>query len=814
MNKWIMLIGAVLSTTILFTNNNFTQTNVSSAGFAASPVHLPSYETTVLSDEDLTLVLQRSCVMCHNDQLRTGNFSLQNFTVGSAELYPESSEKIIRKLHLGMMPPPGIPTPRGDTLQVLVSTLESKLDFFARNSPTVGVRRFQRLTTGEYELAIKDMLNLEVSPEKWLPADVFLGSYDTWSDLQGLSSLVVEAYMVAAAEVARMAVGNPSATPATTSYPVHIELSQHAWNYVEGAPYGTRGGTVVRHTFPVDGMYVFSVDTQLGTGNFGEDIDISVDGEHVALIALPHGSSGGSIFGENNLIQTEPIFVTAGQKTVSAAFVRTNDGFYQDFLKPHEYSFVGGERGGSWANYGITNLRHLTELQIAGPYNPSSVSTTASREVIFTCYPTSKRNEDRCAESILTRLATSAYRRPVTSEDMAGILRFYKAANEENNFDYGIMIGLQAILSNPAFFFRLEQQPTNIQHGELYALSDLDLASRLSFFVWGTVPDAELLELANQGKLGQEKVLEQQVVRMLKDPKARALANRFGNQWLRLAAMDGKQPVPFWYPDFSLDLSVAMRTETELLFNHIIQEDLSFFELLTADYTFVNDRLARHYGMPYSGGSDFQKVNYTDNYRIGILGHGSVSVLTSLANRTSPVKRGEWVMEVLLGSPPPPPPPNVPLLDETGDQIDGRFLTTRQRMEMHRRNPTCNSCHQFIDPIGLTLDHFDVTGRIRVRENRVPLDTEGKFYDGTVISTPSDLVNVLMKRPEPLLRNFTKNLMGFAIGRKIEYYDQPAIREIVKKAELNDYKMSSFVIGVVQSEQFKMRQSETVADNQ
>jgi hypothetical protein len=767
------------------------------------------------SSEELNGVIQRSCMICHNDQLRTGNFSLQGFDVAKASDQAENAEKIIRKLLLGMMPPPGIPRPGGDTLQYLVTTLETELDRVAAESPTTGTRRFQRMTVGEYRRAVRDLLGIEVEPSKWLPADAFLGSYDTWSDMQGLSSLVVEAYMTAAAEVARMAVGNPSATPATAFYPVHIELSQHAWSYVEGTPYGTRGGTAVRHTFPVDGMYVFGVDTQLGAGHASEDIDVSIDGEQVALLALPHGSGGSAIFGgaEGGIIETDPIFVRAGQRMVSAAFVRKNDGPYGDFLRPHEYSFVGGERGGSWANYGITNLRHLTEMQVKGPFNASTVSESAARQRVFTCYPSAPREELACAESIVRRLATAAYRRPVDEQDMKGIMSFFESARAEGGFDHGVMIALQAVLSSPAFVFRMEEVPAGVTVGENYALSDLDLASRLSFFLWGTVPDSELLGVAQAGQLSQDSVLEAQVRRMLADPRSEALATRFANQWLRLAAMDGKQPVPFWYPDFSLDLANSMRRESELFFDHLIREDKSFFELLTANYTFVNDRLARHYGIPYTGGADFQKVMYNDPYRVGILGHGSVAVLTSLANRTSPVKRGEWVMEVLLGSPPPPPPPNVPLLDETGDQVDGRFLTTRQRMEMHRRNPTCNSCHQFIDPIGLTLDHFDPTGRIRARENRVALDTRGQFYDGTYISTPGDLAQVLLKRPDPLLRNFTKNLMGFAIGRKIEYYDQPSIRAIARSAAENDYRISELVLGVVKSDQFRMRQADAVADD-
>ena len=761
------------------------------------------------SPDDLTAVVARNCVMCHNDQLQTGNFSLQNFDVAQATSHAEASEKVIHKLRLDMMPPPGVPRPGGDTLQMLAVTLEDQLDRAAAAEPNLGSRRFQRMAVGEYERSIRDLLALDVDGSQWLPADIFLGSYDTWSDLQGLSALVVEAYMTAAAEITRMAIGNPTAATRTATYPVHIEYSQHAWHQVTGAPFGTRGGTVVRHAFPVDGMYVFSVDTQLGTGHESEDIDLSIDGEHVALLAVPHGSGGR---GGSTVIETEPIFVKAGQRDVSAAFVRKNDGTYQDFLRPHEYSFVGGERGGSWANYGISNLRHLTELAVTGPFEGTSVSESPSRDRIFTCYPSSTGEEQACAESILMRLATDAYRRPVTDADMAGIMSFYESGRADGGFEVGVRMGLQAILTSPSFLFRLEEQPAGLQRGTNYLLSDIDLASRLSFFLWGTIPDAELRTAAEEGRLSDPAVLESQVRRMLEDPRSEALSTRFAAQWLRLAAMDGKQPVPFWYPDFSLDLSEAMQRESELFFDHLVREDRSFLEVFTADYTFVNERLARHYGIQYTGGNDFQKVTLTDPYRVGILGHGSIAVLTSLANRTSPVKRGEWVMEVLLGSPPPPPPPNVPLLEDTGDQVDGRFITTRERMEIHRANPTCNSCHQFIDPIGLALDHFDPTGRVRIRENRAQMDTRGEYYDGTMISNPRELAEVLLKRPEPLVRTFTENLLGFAIGRNIEYYDRPTIRTIAQEAEANDYRMSSFILGVVQSDQFRMRQTDILAD--
>ena len=776
-------------------------------------------DVVAVPSEELTSVVQRYCVVCHNEQLLTGNLSLRDFDVADPVSDAETAEKMIRKLRLGMMPPPGMPRPSPDTLQLLISALESEIDRAAAAAqPYAGVRKFQRMTGAEYERTISSLLGLEVDASQWLPAESYLGQFDTWSDLQGLSDVIIGAYLTAAAEVSRMGVGNPRAPSASAEYTVPIEASQHAWNQVDGAPYGTRGGTVVTHNFPADGKYVFSVNASLGGGHTSEDMDISIDGERVALLALPHGRALGRRAagrGGNAIpLETEPFFVEAGQRQVAAAFVRRNDGSYQDLLQAHDWSFAGGERTTSWANYGVTNLPHLSTLTITGPFEVSGVADTPSRQKIFSCYPSSPGEERPCAESIIERIATEAYRRPVTAEDMDGLMTFYQDARAEGDFDIGIRTALQAVLSSPSFLFRLEEEPSGLRERDTYALSDVELASRLSFFLWGTVPDQELLSVAREGELSRPDVLEAQVRRMLADARSEALATRFAAQWLRLAALDGKQPVPALYPDFSLDLSNSMRRETELFFDHLVREDQSFLELFTADYTFVNERLARYYEIPFTGGNEFQKVQHTNPYRVGVLGHGSVLALTSLPERTSPVMRGVWFMEVLLGSPPPPPPPNVPPLDATSEEAPGRLLTTRERMEMHRAAPMCNACHQFIDPIGLALDHFDPTGRMRVRENRAPLDTRGQYYDGTVISTPGELSDALLKRPEPLVRNFAGRLLGYAIGRPVGYRDQPTIRTISRKAAENDYRMSSFILGVVQSDPFLLRQVVLSANNE
>jgi len=755
---------------------------------------------------DLNLVVQDSCVTCHNDVTLSGNLSLETFDVTRAHERAEAAEKMIVKLRAGMMPPPDVPRPSAELLVSLVTTLETVVDGAAAESPNPGARRFQRLNRAEYERVVEDLLALEVDTSRWLPPDTYLGNFDNMSAAQGLSTTLLEAYMRAAGEVSRLAVGNPGALRKTEKYENPIEVSQHAWDHLEGAPYGTRGGIVVTHHFPADGEYFFSIETLFGDGIGFEDVDLSIDGEGMALLGLEHGGA------KSVSIRTEPIFVRAGERRVSAAFLRKIEGPYEDRLSPHAWSFVGGEDSQDWANYGITALPHLSELRITGPLSPVGVSETASRKKIFACHPKSPGEERRCAESIVSRLAREAYRRPVTPEDLAGPLFFYDRAAEDEGFEVGVRTALQAILASPHFLFRLEEQPEGVSPGASYRLSELDLASRLSFFLWGMGPDEPLLDLASERRLSDPAVLEQQVERMLEDPRSEALATRFASQWLRLQDAEDNQPEPYLYPDFTRQLRDDLLRETELFFENLVREDRSLLELVTADYTFLNERLARHYGISGVSGDLFRRVSYPDETRRGVLGHGSVLLLTSMSARTSPVLRGKWVMEVLMGTPPPPPPPNIPAFDDTKSASGGRRLTTRERLEVHRADPTCHACHRFMDPIGLALDSYDVTGRIRIRENGAPLDTRGTFYDGTDVSTPRELTDLLLKRPIPLLRNFTANLLAYATGRRMEYFDQPAIRAIVREAEANDYRMSSLILGVVKSSPFQRARVQTASD--
>ena len=752
-------------------------------------------------DVSLNDVIQNTCVRCHNERRLSGNLSLVGFDADEADQNAEIAERMIRKLRAGMMPPVGARRPGGDTLQTVVEELERVVDAAASRNPNPGGRTFQRLNRAEYEQAVRDLLLLKVDASEWLQNDQMSANFDNIADVQSLSATLLESYLNAASEISRWAVGNRSAPAVDQVYKLPEYISQHPWDHVEGAPYGTRGGMVIDHVFPADAEYVFAMTFNGGRNARLEDVDVSIDGERVALLHYTRSGAGADGRGGSGG-RTEPIMLRAGQHKVSAAFVRRGDGPYEDLLRPHEWSLAGGGSGGN----GITSLPHLRDLIVSGPYNTTGVSETATRSKIFSCRPTVPSEELSCAREIVSRLGSEAYRRPLSDNDISGLMNFYAAGSARGGFEGGVRRALEAILASPHFVFRFEREPENKDPGETYRLADVDLASRLSFFLWGMPPDAELLEIAAEGKLS-DKELERQSQRMLADPRSEALGTRFAGLWLRLQDLYKVRPAPNFYPNFDENLADAMRRETELFFYNLVQEDKSFLELFSADYTFVNERLARHYGIPGVSGNHFRRVDYLEDQRRGLLGQGSVLVLTSMANRTSPVLRGKWVMEVLLGTPPPPPPPGVPDLDETGTVSDGKFLTTRERMELHRESPACSSCHSLMDPIGLALDNYDVTGRWRLRENGNPIDTRGDFYDGTPVSEPVELINALLKRPIPLVRNFTENLMAFALGRRVEHYDQPVVREISKNAEKDDYRLSSFIMGIIQSDAFQMKRA-------
>jgi hypothetical protein len=761
----------------------------------------------------LTAVVQRYCVTCHNNQLLTAQLSLQEFDVVRAAELAETAERMITKLRLGMMPPPGMPRPAGDTLAALVETLETSIDRVAARRPDPGRRGFQRLNRAEYANSVHDLLDLEIDPAAYLPPDTKSENFDNIADVQMPSATVMDAYLTAASEISRIAVGDRNATAKQATYSVPRLASQTV--HVEGTPRGTRGGLSVLHTFPADGSYDFTATFYLTlTGNFfgafmrDEQLEVSIDGERVALIDVDRfmleADSGGVTR------RTPPVLVKAGQHRVSAAFLKTFDGPAQDVIAPIRQGIADLQAGN---NMGMTLLPHLFKFAIRGPHEVAGLSETPSRRRIFSCVPGSAAEERTCAREIIARLGQQAYRQPLGERDLVDLMGLYEERKAEAGFEAGIQTALQAILSSPAFLFRFEEEADVGRTGQFRPVSDIDLASRLSYFLWGAPPDQELLQVAQKGELSRPDVLERQVRRMLRDGRSEALASRFAGQWLRLQDLTKVSPDVDTWPNFDLALRDAMLRETELFFSHIVREDRSVLDLLDADYTFVNETLARHYGIPNVGGERFRMIQLADGHRRGLLGQGSVLVQTSHANRTSPVLRGKWVMEVLLNSPPPPPPPNVPGLEETTGAKDGRQLTVRERMEMHRSAALCQSCHQYIDPLGLALENFDVTAQWRIKDAGNPVDPVGKLWDGSVVAGPEDLRQALLKYRTPFLRAFTKNLFAFGTGRRVEYYDWPTIRAITRDAEASDNRLSAFILGVVKSDAFRMRRPAEVTNS-
>ena len=781
------------------------------------PSPAPAVDT--LSVEVAQGVVAGTCRRCHNPRRLSGGMSLETFEVDGAADNPVIAERMVRKLRAGMMPPTGFRRPTPDSLATLAAVLESRLDAAWEADPNPGRRTFQRLNRAEYARSIYDLLDLDIDAGAYLPLDTKSANFDNIADVQLLSPTLMDGYLRAASEISRLAIGDPEVTPSEATFKVSRWTSQS--EHVEGTPYGSRGGVAVDHNFPADGKYAFRVSFHhettgalfgngkgaLHTTDEPERIEISIDGERVALLDIDrwmHVSDPGGVD-----LRTEPVFIEAGPHRVAAAFIRTFEGPLQDLMSPHDWSIASTSITDA---YGFTTLPHLRDLAVTGPFEPVGMSSTPSRQRVFSCRPAAPEEESPCAEAILSRLGTQAYRRPLTEDNLTALMALYRAGAETGGFEEGIRLALEGVLASPHFVFRFEERPAADADG-VYALSDYDLASRLSFFLWATGPDNELLEVAGEGRLSDPGVLEVQVRRMLADPRAEALATRFAGQWLRLQDLEGMHPDVRLYPDFDQQLKDAMQRETELLFHTLVQEDRGLFELLTADYTFVNERLARHYGIPGVTGTDFRRVEIPEPERRGVLGHGSVLTLTSHASRTSPVLRGKWVMEVLLGTPPPPPPPDVSDLEATPEAQQGRLLTVRERMEMHRASPACRSCHRVIDPIGLALEHFDGTGARRIKDNGMPIDAEGELYDGTPIRTAADLRAALLARPIPLVRAFTENLLAYALGRRVEHYDMPTVRSIARQAQEQDHRMSAFIMGVVNSPAFRLKGAEAVVDD-
>ena len=778
--------------------------------------HTPA--TPVFGPVEQNAMVKQFCTGCHNDRAKAGQLSLAAFdaaTAASAD-HIATTEKMIRKLRAGMMPPANARRPEAAQIAALASALETRVDRAAMANPNPGSRPFQRLNRAEYGRAVKDMLGIDVDVAGLLPADTISNGFDNVADAQAFSATLMESYLRAAARVTALAIGDKEAAATETNYRVPKTASQ--LSRVDGAPFGTRGGISQLHTFPADGDYVFKVELHsnacgvlFGGPNQGEQVEISVDGERKALInidpKMAETTTGLSL-------KTAPMHVTAGEHRVTAAFIQRFEGPVNDLIAPIDHTLADTQIG---VAVGITTLPHVKDFSIVGPYNVTGISDTASRRKIFTCRPTSAADEASCAGRIVRSIATQAFRGPVSDRDFNGLMKFYTESRKEGDFEYAIGGAIEAILASPQFLFRLESTPTTLRAGQSYKLGDDELASRLSYFIWGAAPDAELTKLAASGRLSAPGVYEKQIARLLADPRSEALSKRFARQWLRLGDVDGVLPDAVAYPYFDRTLGDAFIQESELFFDSLVREDRSILDLLTADYSFVNERIARHYGIPNVTGNAFRRVTLPPERR-GILTQGSVLVLTSVADRTSPVMRGKWVMEVMMGSPPPAPPADVPAFEATKGEVAGKVLTVRERMEVHRANPTCMSCHRVIDPLGLALENFDVTGKYRIKDAGAAVDPNGVLYDGTPMSGAAGLRAALLKHQDVFLLSFTENLMTYALGRRIEGPDMWAVRRVIRDAEKKNLKISAFVQGVAASPLFTMgrvtEQSTTVAGGQ
>lgn len=755
---------------------------------------------------DHNAFIEKYCVECHDDFTKEGDLSLEQFDIARVGERAELGEKMVRKLRAGLMPKKGAPQPAVAARMALVTALESRLDAAAVANPNPGRRVFQRLNRAEYAAAVRTLFGLDIDVSTYLPADTISASFDNIADVQTPSATVMQGYMRAAAHVSRVAVGDPSADPTSATYDLPRTQSQK--ERVEGAPFGTRGGTVVTHNFPADGKYKFQLllhgePAGLLFGRTVRDIqmEVAIDGERAALLKVDRWISESDP--EGLTVSTPPIQVRAGARRLAATFIREFEGSEDDLIKPIDHTLADTQIG---VGYGVTTLPHLRNLVVVGPFEVTGVSDNPTRRAIFSCRPTAPKEDVPCAQRIIQRLASQAYRRPPSARDVDALMAFYQEGAQtkmSGGFENGVRTALQAMLSSLHFLFRVEATPATAKAGGIYRITDVDLASRLSFFIWGTIPDRELVDAARRAELSRPDVFERQVRRMLADRRSEALATRFASQWLRLQDLHKVEPDALTFPYFDEMLAAAMSRETELLFDHVVRTDRPALELLTADYTFVNERLARHYGIAGVSGPEFRKVSYPDDKRRGVLGHGSILTLTSHGNRTSPVLRGKWVLEVLLGTPPPPPPIDVPDLDETAEANDGKFRSVAEQLALHRANPSCSSCHNVIDPIGLALDNFDVTGSWRIKDRGVPVETSGELYDGTPIKGPADLRAALVARAEVVITHVTEMLMSYALGRRVEYYDMPAIRRIVREAKANDYRLSSLILGVARSAAFQ-----------
>ncbi len=748
------------------------------------------------------------CVDCHNDGERTGDLTLEGLDLADVSAAPELWEHVILKLRGRMMPPADAKQPDTSALDGFASYLETSLDAAAAAHPNPGRKSLHRLNRTEYGNAVRDLLALEIDVTSLLPNDSEAYGFDNIADVLGTDPSLMDRYLSAAWKITNAAIGATDIAAAVSTYKVPSDRSQT--DHVEGLPFGTRGGMLVEHYFPVDGEYVIkpklwrnTVDVVRGTET-PHDLEISIDGARLSLTRFggPEDEREAQMFPGKTADELDArlelrIDVTAGMHDVGVAFAKKSSALRQDILEP----FLR-EKHDPRMDVGIPEL---DQIVIEGPFVIAGPGDAPSRERIFTCYPQQESEAAACAEQILTGLARRAYRRPLADAERARLMGLYQGEIDAGRgFEAGIQTALAYVLVSPQFLFRAERDPDGIEDGEIYRISDLEMASRLSFFLWSSLPDDELIDLAVAGRLFEPEVLESQVRRMLGDERAAVLARDFAGQWLYLRNLRATTPDLYTFPDFDDNLRQSLLRETELLFENVVSENRPLTELLSADYTFVNERLARHYGIPKIYGDQFRRIEVTDERRRGLLGHASILTLTSYPNRTSPVNRGNYVLKNILGTPPPEPPPNVPALPEsTGEQ-----LSMRERMERHRADPACSGCHALMDPIGLVLESYDGIGRFRGRHGE-RFDTGGGtihvLRDYGSIDSVVDLREAILSHPERFVHTAVEKLMTYALGRGLEYYDMPTVRAIVRESAADDYRFSSLVMGIVSSEPFQMR---------
>ena len=770
--------------------------------------------------ESRQALVTRYCVTCHNDRAKIGGLSLEAMSVAAIAEHPRVWESVVQKLRGDLMPPPGRPRPDRAASTDLVVYLEAALDQSADAKPDPGrTEALHRLNRAEYRNAVRDLLALDLDVSAMLPADDVSYGFDNIAGVQRMSPTLMERYLSAAQKISSVAVGASPRAALTDTFLVPPELQQN--DRLEGLPFGTRGGTVVRHTFPRDGVYSIRVQlTRYAGASFDEipvfdeaqRLELSVDGTplHVFELAPAAHTEGRGYSGANRRgldAEWEVRFpAKAGPRDVALTFLNRTPALLENLLEPFEKPVPGGPNG----YYTTQKGAYLRSVEISGPHESLGAGTTPSRQRIFACRPSKPADDSLCARKIVGALARRAFRRPVNDADLETLLASYKEGRDERDFERGIERAVEGVLVSPEFLYRVEREPAaGATASRIYRISDLELASRLSFFLWSSIPDDPLLDAAAAGRLQNPAILEHHVRRMLADPRADALVKNFVGQWLFLRNLPTVLPDPRRENDFDEDLRQGFRRETELFAGSILLEDRSVLDLLTATHTFVNERLAKHYGVPHIRGTHFRRIERTDDRRRGLLGQGSVLAVTSYTHRTSPVVRGKWVLENLLGAPLPPQPPDVPALEEKPNPQDEE-KSMRARIAQHRANPVCASCHATMDPLGLALENFDMVGRWRdVDEALIPIDASGTLPDGTTFEGPTGLRTILLSQPDRFVRMLTAKMLTYALGRGLEHYDMAAVRKIARETARNNYRASSLIVGIVNSRPFLMRRRQS-----